>query len=308
MPIPVAELLLYGLIVLSLFTLVRAVVRIFRRRSARPLLAWLASAVLTVACLIFLFLSLWGLNYYAEPLGSGIEVPDRSAGTLYETAVWLRDEMNLLAPQVARDDDGVCDAGGFDELAKRAPLGYDALADKAGDYVRGMAPPKHALIPDLLARFGIAGIYVPFTGEAVVDSTAIDAHLPFSLCHELAHRQGVAPEDEANYHAFLACTAHPDTIFRSSGYHLAFIYCSNALAGADSTLFSQLWEDVSPLAVNDIRAQNDHLKEYEGPLKDVGETVNNTYLETMGQERGVESYGLVVDLLIAEYLKHFGKD
>ena len=308
LPIPVAELLLYGFILLALITLVRAVVRIFRWHSARPLLAWLSSVVLTAACLVFLFLSLWGLNYYATPLASEMDIPDRSPQTLFQTAVWLRDEMNLLAPQVNRDQDGVTDAGGFEELAARAALGYDALADAGGDYARGLAPPKRPMFPALLMRFGIAGIYVPFTGEALVDDSVMDSHLPFSFSHELAHRQGTAPEDEANYHAFLACVSHPDVIYRYSGYYVAFIYCSNALAGADPELFSRLWEEVSPLVRNDMQAQSERLKKYEGPLQEMGEAVNNTYLETMGQEQGARSYGLVVDMLIVEYMKKVGKD
>ena len=302
LPISIAELLLYALILLSLITFVRAVVRIFRRRSARPLLSWLSGAALTASCLVFLFLTLWGLNYFATPLSDKSGVEEQSAQALYETSVWLRDEMNSLAGQVPRNEDGICDAGGFGALAKDSMLGYDALAGRGGDFVAGLTPPKRTLFPATLIHFGISGIYIPFTGEAVVESEATDSLLPFTLCHELAHRQGTAPEDEANYYAFLACAAHPDAVFRYSGYHVAFIYCSNALGQADGDLYSRLMGEVSPLVYNDFRAQGELRKKYEGPLRDFGESTNDTYLKAVGQEAGVRSYGLVVDLLIADYL------
>lgn len=36
-------------------------------------------------------------------------------------------------------------------------------------------------------------------------------------------------------------------------------------------------------------------------MKEISNSVNNTYLKANGQEDGVKSYGRMVDLLLAEY-------
>jgi len=305
LPISMAEVLVYALGLFILVALTLSVVNIFRQRSLWPLLNWIASVALVAAGLFFIFFSLWGLNYYATPLREKEEITESPVEMLYDTSVWLRDEMNRLAPLAPRDQNDVCDAGGYAALAPRAALGYDALVEQGGDFVANLSPPKRVIFPSLFVRFGISGIYAPFTGESIVDTDSIDAHLPFTLCHELAHRQGVAPEDEANYYAFLACTAHPDPTYRYSGYYLAFIYCSNALGREDGDLGAQLWSEVSPLVHADIAAQRAHRAKYEGPLRTVGESTNNAYLQAVGQ-KGVKSYGLVVDLLIAAYQRGAG--
>ena len=307
--LPISEFLFYLLILFSTITLVRAIILMFRRKSMYILLSWVSTAVLTSASLLFLFFGLWGLNYFTPPLTASpiAETNEQSVELLYQTAVWLRDEMNVLAELTPRDENGVCDAGGFVVLAPRAALGYNALAEKSELYIRDPAPPKRMAFPTLLARLGISGIYVPFTGEAIVDTDALDAHLPFTICHELAHRMGRGPEEEANYYAFLACVAHPDPVYRYSGYHLAYIYCANALSGINSELSDKLWAEVSSPVLADLQAQREHVQKFEGPLQSVGEAANDRYLQSMGQEQGVKSYGMVVDLLIHEYLIRFGE-
>jgi len=304
----VSEIVLYLLILLFLATLVRSVIRAVRGRSARPLLSWLSTVALAVAAFVFVMFSLWGLNNRAPTLAGRLEAraEARPVDLLYETTLWVRDEMNRLASQVPRDSDGVTDAGGFNVLAPLAADGYNELANEFDVFYKGAPPPKRLLFPTLLARFGVAGIYVPFTGEPVVDNDAPDAHLPFTMSHEMAHRMGFAPEDEANYIAFLACIRNPDPVYQYSGYHSAFIYCVNALGRANAELSGQVWAEVSPLVAADLRAQHERIKAYEGPLRAVGEAVNDTFLQAMGQEEGVKSYGMVVDLLIAEYLVRFG--
>ena len=52
----------------------------------------------------------------------------------------------------------------------------------------------------------------------------------------------------------------------------------------------------------DILAANAHYAQFEGKVKETAEKVNDTYLKTMQQSSGVQSYGEVVDYLIAWHL------
>ncbi|MDR0382051.1 MAG: DUF3810 domain-containing protein [Oscillospiraceae bacterium] len=302
-PFPLTECLAYALAAAAPAALVVTAVRSVRGRSGRPALRFLSHAALWAGALACLFLSLWGLGAFAPPLANrlALDTAPASAQTLYDTAVWLRDEMNALAGQVPRGADGAC-AGGFDALAGQAGDGFRHLAARVpGAFEGAPAAPKRVIGAGLLSRLGLSGVYSPFLGEAMVNPDTIPAHLPFTMCHEMAHGMGYVSEDEANYIAFLACTANPDPLFAYSGYHLAFIYCANALGAADAALSARLWEDVSPLAHADFDAQRAYLKRHEGPARAVGEAVNDAYLRTMNQPEGTRSYGRVVDLLIADY-------
>ncbi|MDR2671425.1 MAG: DUF3810 domain-containing protein [Oscillospiraceae bacterium] len=302
-PFPLTECLVYALAAAVLAALVVTAVRAVRRRSGRPVLCLFSHAALLAGVLVCLFLSLWGLGAFAPPLADrlALDTAPASARTLYDTAVWLRDEMNALAGQVPRGADGAC-TGGFDALAGRAADGYRSLAARVPDAFEGApAAPKRVIGAGLLSRLGLSGVYSPFLGEAMVNPDTIPAHLPFTMCHEMAHGMGYVSEDEANYIAFLACTANPDPLFAYSGYHLAFIYCSNALSTADAALSARLWEGIDDRVHADFEAQRAYLKRYEGPARAVGEAVNDAYLRTMNQPEGVQSYGRVVDLLIADY-------
>ena len=70
------------------------------------------------------------------------------------------------------------------------------------------AAAKAARYPELMRALRISGIFVPFTGEALVDLTRSRAALPFTAAHELAHMLGVAGEGEANMLAYERCVRY----------------------------------------------------------------------------------------------------
>ena len=121
---------------------------------------------------------------------------------------------------------------------------------------------------------------------------------------ELAHRQAVTAEDDANFCAYLACMASEDDDFRYSGAFGAYIYCHNALSKIDKTAAGQIWSTLSEGVLADIRAANAHYEQYEGKVQDAAQKVNDTYLKAFSEESGVQSYGEAADLLIAWYLKN----
>ena len=70
------------------------------------------------------------------------------------------------------------------------------------------AMPRAARFPRLMRRLGLAGIYIPITGAAVVDVTRPAPGLTFTAAHELAHMRGIAHEAAANIAAYEACVRH----------------------------------------------------------------------------------------------------
>jgi hypothetical protein len=144
---------------------------------------------------------------------------------------------------------------------------------------------------------------MPYTGEANVNTNITDFMLPATAAHEMAHQRGFAREDEANYIAYLTCTLNPDVDFQYSGTMLALIYSANALAGADASSYKELYKTYSEGIRRDLKYDYEFWQKYKGKTQEISNNINNTYLRTNGQKDGVQSYGRMVDLLLAEQRK-----
>lgn len=258
------------------------------------------AVVAAAASAYLLFLACWGLNYRRLPFAatSGLDVAPVAVAELVELGGALVAESN--ASRVGRREDGQAVFRAEEDVLARAPRG-NARLRAAWPALAGPTPrPKPALASPLLARLGIAGIYVPFTAEPLVNALLPEAERPFSAAHEIAHAQGIAREDEANFVAALACLSHDDDDFRYSGALVASFYVLGALRGVDAGAARDLEAQRSDAVRRDIAAIAAWNARYEGALQEAGERVNDAYLRSQGAREGVRSYGRMVDLLVAE--------
>ena len=75
----------------------------------------------------------------------------------------------------------------------------------------------------------------------------------------------------------------------------------NALYSSDYEKGAQLRVCYSPAVDADMRAQNAYVDANESKVSEVSDAVNDAYLKLNSQTDGVQSYGMVVDLLLAYY-------
>lgn len=283
--------------------------RLVRGRGRRwaVLRSALAEAWVSAGAVYLAFVVLWGLNYRRQPYAELAGLDTRPAAVDELTAVC---EKLVAAANGARE--GLLeDAAGVVRLPdgrtgalRRAPAGYREAAREQPALAGPSARAKPILISTLLSYLGISGIFCPFTGEANVNTTLPEPDVPFASCHELAHAQGFAREDEANYVGYLACTQHPDADFRYSGLLGASVYAMNALFRVDRNGYARLDALRTPGVRRDIQALVAWAERYRGPAERASRAVNNAYLKIQGQKEGVRSYGRMVDLLIAEERAH----
>ncbi len=258
--------------------------RMHRRRA----LGWAAKAMVLAAAGVYLtFLLLWGLNYRREPLA-------QSLGLQVGTAP-IEELAELARELVAAANDGRADRAELHGVFRLAS-GVDPALTQLAKVVR----PKRSLLSPVLARLGISGIFVPFTLEPLVNDLLPDSEIPFSAAHEMAHASGWALEDEANFVAWSTCRDHADPDFRYSGWLIASRYVVGALTAVAPDRGRHADEARSSPVRRDIEAIRLYVAKYEGRLAKVGDRVNDAYLRSQGDSRGVHSYGRMVDLLLAE--------
>ena len=300
LPIALWEILLVLIVLWFFYTLIR----VFSGKSG--LLKWLSGVLLGASVGLFLFVGLWGLNHFGPGVGENLDLDVReySKEELIAAAKYYGMQASSLADSVSRDEQDRVRLGDFSVLAKQAGAGYDKLARKYEQFTGSHDPVKPLASWKLFSKMGNTGIFICFTGESCVNPDTYEAWIPFTMCHEIGHRQAVAAEDEANFCAYLACMENDAPEFRYSGAFAAFIYCDNALAKVDGKAAEELWSGIAPGVLADARAANEHYAQYEGKVQDVAQKVNDAYLKAFSEESGVQSYGEVTDLLIAYYLQN----
>ena len=260
-------------------------------------------ALMAAAILYLAFLLLWGLNYQRQPfaVSAGLDVRPSSRDELLALGAALVTEANEAREGLPEDGTGVMRLvdGGLHALA-RSDAGFRE-AEALHPVLTGCpARPKPLLTSAVFSWLGVTGIYFPYTGEPNVNMTLPDPELPFAAAHEIAHQRGFAREDEANYLGYLACRLHPDPDFRYSGRLAASVYAVNALTALDRKAGERLEAGRSPATRRDLAALLAWAERYRGPAERVSQRVNDAYLRSQGEAQGVESYGRVVDLLLAE--------
>ena len=120
-PLAVWELLAGLAVLWLLYTFVR----IFTQR--RSFLCWLAGIVLSVCVGLFLFVALWGLNHFGPTVGEqlGLSVREYTKQELTDATRYYAAQVNALADDVSRDNQGLARLSSFEELSKQAGAGYD---------------------------------------------------------------------------------------------------------------------------------------------------------------------------------------
>ena len=206
------QVLAIALGVVALATLV--VVIVLRRN----VISW-AGWMLAIASFVYMIqTAMFGLNYYAGSLSDDmrLEVGRYTVAELAEATEYYRDKANALSTQVNRDGNGVASFASFEELAQQAGDGFETLTYEYyyPVFAGSTQPVKELGWADMYTSMGITGFTCGITGEAAVNPQIPPVTLPFTMCHEMAHRMCIAPERDANFAAFLACSVNSSPEFQ----------------------------------------------------------------------------------------------
>ena len=303
-PLSAAELC-YALAAVALAVfLARSVVLIVRAEYKREMLyrrvMLLFNALLS---LYAAFCLLWGVNFYADDFcrQSGVYPEPVTREELIAVTRYFAGETARCAGAVARDAHGVY-AVPRQESLRYAPSLYTAMYDEFPFLYIPVDPmPKGIFFSRVMSAMNVTGLYFPFTGESNLNMDFPAATFPATVAHELAHRRGIASEQQCNFLAVLASTRAENAAYQYSGWLLGYIHLSNALY----TVAPEEWREIRaslPAPVEaDLRAANEYWARYEGVAARASGKAYDTMLKSYGDELGMRSYGAVVDLLVAYY-------
>ena len=259
-PLPVGELAAVLLLAFAAYSLFGA---LRQRRMGR----WAGGLALALSFLYFCYAVLW-MPLYALPRA---EAPEYDDGALVALIDDLTEQVNALAGQFS------------------APTPAETLRE-ANALMGGGG--KLARFPEWMRALSIAGIYLPWTAEALLNPGEPAWTLPFTACHELAHARGVAGELEANLVAYYACRSLGSSAFAHSANLYMLRYALGELYLRSESLWQAACQKLSAAARREMASIHGFAAPQSAPLGDI-------LLRLSGDERGQSSYSGVVAALIA---------
>ncbi len=304
-PVSVAELLVVLLVAACVVYIVWSVVAVARAKGRR--LHRLYSALLGAACIgvsiYAAFCWLWGFTFYIAGFQekSGIYAQDVAVEDLRAVTEFFVTGLQKTADAVPRDENGIFAASPQEILASSAYT-YDHAEELFPILAFADQPPKAVYFSRILSRLDFTGIFCPYTGEANVNVDSPAMFLPSTAAHELAHQRGFSSEQECNFLAILASTTADDPVTNYSGWLLGYVYLGNALHGVDRTAWEKVYDALPAGAKADLIYNNQYWDQFEDTVvQQVSNTVYDGLLKSYGEEKGIQSYGTVVDMLVAYY-------
>jgi hypothetical protein len=248
------------------------------------------------AWLYLLFLAAWGLNYRRLPLTTRLDLDAAAVSPqgVVDLATMAVAEMNRLYPLSA-------------EARKAANSGVDSSLEQAfADTQRLLGAstlarpgrPKHTRLDWYFRRVAIDGMTDPYFLETLVQTALLPVERPMVIAHEWGHLAGYADEGEANFIGWLTCVrASPPA--RYSAW--LFLY-SQAANGLPSPERASIAGTIAAGPRSDLLAIAHRFRSQVSPtLSAAGWRVYDGYLKANRVERGTQSYGEVVKLVLGTH-------
>ena len=317
LPFSLVEVVVIAYVLWILVLLVRTVTLVVRkqRRLRNAVLGGSLRMARDAGVMMVLFYFLWGFNYARRPLEERLEWPEWSApdtDELERLAVTAVEAANRAYFEIHQSEDAgvptamLRDVGELDRALEEGWNRAGELLHLPASMGRRYGPTKRLIFSHLVARFGIAGFYFPWTAEANVlgDSPAVSRSQ--SMAHEKAHQRGIGPESEASFLGFVAGALAPHPHARYSALVFAQGQLLRVLARADREAAQEVVANRFPGIRRDLDDLSEYWEQFQGVGTTIGRALNDRYLRTNRVRAGVGSYGLSVRLLITFAAQHGG--
>jgi hypothetical protein len=257
------------------------------------ILAWFSA-------LYFVFMMTWGLAYAKIPLADlqGLNTQNIQKKEVEALCNELITKANN-SRQKLRSDQTLSENN--NAILIKADQVFNQKFGLSKSYKYNLKP---VLGSGLMSYMHTSGMYFFLTGEANVNTNLLAFEVPSVACHELAHQQGFASENEASYLGFLACESTNDELFKYSAYEEAMWRSLRVLWRLDSISAKAIHKHISPSVLTDSEVSRKRWLKYQNPIdKYIIKPFYDFFLKSNGVEAGSGSYDMVVDLLVAERRK-----
>ncbi len=290
---------------LLLFTGMRYIYLNRRRLRWKPL-PFLRNILVVLSVAYFTFHLLWGLNYYRRPLNRTLGL--QSTHTYSELTDFT--EKLILATNsmqqtlVSDSTQPVAIPYTKMEFFDKTREGYSDLRQEFPRFAYHQPSVKLSLFSTLLSYMGYGGYLNPFTNEAQVNSRLPSFRFPVVAGHEIGHQIGYSAENETNFVGYLVTLKNRDPYLKYAAMAYALSYCLNEIHNRDASAFRLLYSKINSGVQKNYEEMNAFWESYANPLEPVFKGFFNSFLKANNQPAGLQSYNMVVSLMVAYHKRH----
>lgn len=252
-----------------------------------------------ISITIFLFYSLWGLNYFKTPLLSKLDIGEIKYESLQTTLDRLIDDANE-AHLILGDEDSTLENLEFDKEKIISELKLDNI--KKFDKISTTKFAKKSIIPKIFLYQGVSGYINPFTLEAIVVEEIPSIDFSITVLHEQAHQLGYAAEEDANFLAFISSINNQDPLIKYSGYVFGLSYLLNEIQINHNDDLSLFTDKINSGIIEDINSRRKFWQKYSNNIiNSLQNILYDFYLKSNNQKAGIASYSRIVNHIINYY-------
>jgi hypothetical protein len=287
----------YFRINLFLFLSVILLVKLFRTlfRLEKKIKTYLLTFFNFLGLCIALFFWMWGFNYACPDF---VNQPVQATGLMELEKMGEQVIPLVISAKEDMDRENNSNALVSDEIIENAVHDYLSLHNWPA---HGRPHCIESGVGAFLRKLGPAGIYFPYTGQSYCDATFSDISKIYIKAHEISHGYGITDEGEADLIAFLSLYEYGRKHEQSAMKYAALF---ELLRSIRTELFymnreSKLFIDRQlPMSIkSDFLAIKANSLMFEDFVPGLSQSVNDTYLKTMGVKEGVQSYDRFLQLL-----------
>lgn len=252
-----------------------------------------------ISITIFLFYSLWGLNYFKTPLLSKLDIGEIKYESLQTTLDRLIDDANE-AHLLLGDENSTLENLEFDKEKIISELKLDNI--KKFDKISTTKFAKKSIIPKIFLYQGVSGYINPFTLEAIVVEEIPSIDFSITVLHEQAHQLGYAAEEDANFLAFISSINNQDPLIKYSGYVFGLSYLLNEIQINHNDDLSSFTDKINSGIIEDINSRRKFWQKYSNNIiNSLQNVLYDFYLKSNNQKAGIASYSRIVNHIINYY-------
>ena len=249
-----------------------------------------------IACLVLITIDIYHLSCEFAYHRDKIPLPYYEGEINREEHVnifnYFADDLNDCINQLEFDENGdIKTSMSLNDIAKEVKEAYQIIAGN-NYYASHFGSVKPMVSSFIYREFHITGVTYSPLGEANINTLNLQADIPFTVAHELAHTKGVMREDDANQLAFYVCLNSDHPYLRYSAYLRYF----DQIERIASTYYL-ITEEERAARHNDYQTvyyktynyEIDYWKKHD-LLKNIGEFFNDLYIKSSGVKEGTSSY------------------
>ena len=125
--------------------------------------------------------------------------------------------------------------------------------------------------------------------------------MPITIAHEMAHQEGIAAENDANFKGFLDCYTHPDLDIRYAAVLFAYQKCIGSLASIRPEVARELNCLLHPGILANYNEIFSYWRKHQNPVEPFIKSSYDRYLKANNQAAGILSYNAVVGRIVSYF-------